>query len=254
MAEPNAMCLCYHAVSSDWPCSLAVAPDRLEHQLTFLLRRGYEAATFTEAVVQPSTRRTLAVTFDDAYASVIDRALPILSKLGIPATVFAPTGFMSARQAMSWPGIDQWAHSQYASELTSMDWRDLTALADQGWEIGSHSHTHPDLAKLDGAELSAELERSRSECEANLRRPCTSLAYPYGSTTGDVVDAAREAGYAAAATLGPSPQGVADAHWYPRVGIYHADSDVRFAAKVLARRFQGSRLWRVGASLLRGQA
>lgn len=91
-------------------------------------------------MLEPPAIRTLAVTFDDAFASVIDRALPILSALEVPATVFVPTGFMDARQPLRWPGIDHWADSEYAHELTSMAWGDLTALAEHGWEVGSHMH------------------------------------------------------------------------------------------------------------------
>lgn len=247
------ICLCYHAVSPTWPCSLAVTPERLERQLTSLVRRGWKGATFTEAVVEAPAVRTLAVTFDDAFASVIERAVPILSALGLPATVFAPTGFMDARQPLRWPGIDHWADSEYAHELTSMDWSDLTALAGQGWEVGSHTCTHPDLANVGDAEVRAQLERSRAACETHLGRSCTSLAYPYGRTTEQVVHSAREAGYVAAATLGPSPRGIKDPHWYPRIGVYHVDSDTRFKAKLTARRLQGSWLWRAGASSWRGR-
>jgi peptidoglycan/xylan/chitin deacetylase (PgdA/CDA1 family) len=220
----------------------------LERQIAYLVGRGWKASTFTEAVLDPPADRTLAITFDDAFASVIDRALPILSALDAPATVFAPTGFMDARQPLSWPGIDHWAQTEHASELTSMDWSDLRALAERGWEVGSHTRTHPDLATAGEVEVREQLEHSRKECEDHLTRACTSLAYPYGSTTEEVVRSAREAGYAAAATLGPSPRGIADPHWYPRIGVYHVDSDVRFRAKVAARRVQGSRLWRAGAS------
>src|SRR6185437_6955711 len=38
-----------------------------------------------------------AVTFDDGYRDVLLRADPILHELGIPATVFVPTGFAAAR-------------------------------------------------------------------------------------------------------------------------------------------------------------
>ncbi|HEX9103230.1 MAG TPA: polysaccharide deacetylase family protein [Polyangia bacterium] len=38
-----------------------------------------------------------AVTFDDGYRDVLLRADPILRELGIPATVFVPTGFADAR-------------------------------------------------------------------------------------------------------------------------------------------------------------
>ena len=51
-----------------------------------------------DAVLDPPAAKTLAVTFDDGFASVLERAEPILSSLGLVATVFAPTSFMSEPQ------------------------------------------------------------------------------------------------------------------------------------------------------------
>ena len=55
------------------------------------MRRGYRGATFEDAVSAPPARRTLAVTFDDAYLSVLELGKPILDRLGLVATVFVPT-------------------------------------------------------------------------------------------------------------------------------------------------------------------
>jgi peptidoglycan/xylan/chitin deacetylase (PgdA/CDA1 family) len=225
---PDVLCLCYHAVSPDWPAPLAVTPAALERQLSWLVRRGWVGATFTQAILDPPAPRTLAVTFDDAFASVIVHGLPILSDLGLPATVFAPTAFMSVRQRLEWDGI---AHWKDAHELTSMDWNDLGALADRGWEIGSHTRTHPRLTALDDRALAEELEASRSACEAALGAPCRSLAYPYGDTDARVARAARAAGYLAGACLSRNLR-AAGPHLAPRVGVYGADVPLRFTLKV----------------------
>ncbi len=97
--------LCYHAVSPDWDSSLAVTPDSFERQIAYLLAQGWRATTFTSAALAPPSERTLAITFDDAFASVKRYALPILSGLGAPATVFAPTAFMDGALSLKWDGI-----------------------------------------------------------------------------------------------------------------------------------------------------
>ena len=222
----------YHAVSEDWPAELSVTPEALRRQLDLLVRRGYRGATFTDAVTGPGAGRTLVVTFDDAYRSVIERAWPILADLGLPGTVFTVTEWAGARAPMAWPGIERWLEGPHREELLPMSWEELGSLSDAGWEIGSHSHTHPHLTTLDDAALATELQRSRNECERRLDRPCQSLAYPYGDVDGRVVEAARQAGYRAACAL---PQGRLHApeplRW-PRVGIYHRDADWRFRLKV----------------------
>lgn len=224
----------YHAVSPTWKAALSITPDALERQLSLLLRRGWRPATFTEAILAPAHERTLAVTFDDAFASVRARAEPILAALGICATVFAPTAFMSRSQFLAWPGIDHWQGTPDEDELMSMDWDALGALAENGWEIGSHTCTHPHLTQLDDATLREELESSRRECSERLHAPCRAIAYPYGEVDDRVVRLACEAGYEAGACLSSRMARKGPLRW-PRVGIYHADARrARFWLKATA--------------------
>ena len=113
--------LCYHAVSDSWPSPLAVTTEQLRSQLTYLLDRGYTGATFSDAVLAPAAARVVAVTFDDGYDSLLRYALPILDELGLPATVFMPTGLIGRDRPMSWPGIEQWLGGPDASELDPLD-------------------------------------------------------------------------------------------------------------------------------------
>jgi peptidoglycan/xylan/chitin deacetylase (PgdA/CDA1 family) len=244
-AVSDVLVLCYHAVSPTWQAALSVRPDSLDSQLAALTRAGWHGATFSEALTAPPSRRTLAITFDDAFLSVLERAYPILSKFGLPATVFAPTAFISdERQRLAWPGIEAWADTPHRSELEAMSWEDLRYLAAHGWEIGSHTRSHPRLTGLGDEALQIELESSRQECMANLGRPCDTLAYPYGDVDARVANATAAAGYTAAAALSSSlrPNGL---HCWPRIGIYHTDQMWRFRLKIdrSVRRIRASRIW-----------
>lgn len=227
----GALVLCYHAVSDRWPAALSTTPERLERQLRLLAGRGYRATTFTELAQADPRERLLAVTFDDAYSSVYAHARPILDRLGMPATVFVPTDYIGRDPLLCWQGIDQWFGGPHEHELAPMSWDQLRGLAAEGWEIGSHSGSHPRLTQLTGEQLDGELRRSRSACERELGRPCRSLAYPYGDVDDRVVAAAARAGYAAAATL-PRRLERGDALRIARIGIYHADDDRRFQIKL----------------------
>jgi peptidoglycan/xylan/chitin deacetylase (PgdA/CDA1 family) len=226
----EALVLCYHAVSESWPVDLAIRPAQLENQLSLLLEHGYRGATFHQAVNTPPAGKVVAVTFDDAYRSVIEHGLPVLTRLGLPGTVFVPTGFAGAAEPMSWPGIDKWRGTPHEAELTPMSWAELATLAAAGWEIGSHTRTHPRLVDLDDADLADELTSSRRECESRLGLPCRSLAYPYGAEDDRVVRAAARAGYSAAGALPNSHHLPTPLRW-PRVGIYRADDGLRFRVK-----------------------
>jgi peptidoglycan/xylan/chitin deacetylase (PgdA/CDA1 family) len=238
----DVLVLCYHAVSDDWPSPLAVTPDRLERQLAMLVRRGYRGVTFERAVTAPPASRTLAVTFDDGYRSVLTHARPILDRLGLPATVFVSTDFVDIDGPMHWPGIDDWLGSAHEDELRGMTWEQLGALRDAGWEIGSHTCSHPRLSRLADAPLARELSESRRACEARFGT-CRTLALPYGDGDARVLAAAREAGYVAVAGL--PGRGTPSAGWR-RVGIYPGDGRGRFAVKVArpVRHLRRSRLAR----------
>ncbi len=223
--------LCYHALSPGWEAALSTTPERFERQMALLSARGYRGVTFSEAVSRAPRGRVVAVTFDDAYRSVLELARPILDRFGLPATVFAPTDFIGSEQPMSWPGITEWRGGLHERELVPMSWAELRTLSQAGWEIGSHTGSHPHLTRIGGALLEQELTRSKAACEHHLRTRCTSLAYPYGDVDACTVAAAAAAGYRAAATLPRrlSPRGPLE---WPRVGIYQRDDDIRFRLKV----------------------
>jgi peptidoglycan/xylan/chitin deacetylase (PgdA/CDA1 family) len=198
----------------------------------------------------PPAPKTLAVTFDDAYRSVIELGFPILSRLGVPGTVFVPTGFTGSDRPMRWPGIDHWIGGPHEAELVPMSWRELAALARAGWEIGAHTRTHPHLTELDDVALAEEIRASKRDVEAHLGLECRSFAYPYSDQDERVVRATGEAGFSAATTLPESFQGATPLRW-PRVGVYHDDDRLRFRVKTspAVRRLRANRMLRIAGSI-----
>jgi peptidoglycan/xylan/chitin deacetylase (PgdA/CDA1 family) len=235
--------LCYHACSPTWESPLSVSPDDLAWQIRHLLERGWAATTFVEAVLHPRSRRTLAVTFDDGFASVKRHALPVLAQLGVPATLFVPTAFPDSGGPLRWPGIEQWLDGPWAGELEPLSWDGIRQLAASGWEIGSHSHSHARLTLLPDDKLARELSESRRILTAELGEPCRTIAYPYGATDSRVAAAAADAGYLAGGTLARSLESSGPTR-QPRVGIYQHDGQLKFLLKVArsTRRLRASRL------------
>ncbi len=223
--------LCYHAVSPTWPAELSVTPSAFELQIAACRRRGYRGAGFTDALNAGPSGRVVGVTFDDAYRSVLELAKPVLDRHGYPATVFVPSDWPDTGRPMRWDGIDIWLDTRHEQELIPLTWPELRELADAGWEIASHTCSHPDLTSLDDDELARELRDSKARLEAELGRPCTSLAYPYGLVDDRVVEATRAAGYTWACTIPRVLAPPAPLLW-PRASIYHDDDLRRFNAKV----------------------
>jgi len=225
MRDP--LVLGYHAISDAWPCTLAVSPQALEQQLKRIVRRGYRGFTLSELVTGRPRGRVVVITFDDAYRSVLELAFPILERLRLPGTVFAPSSHMHGRP-MSWPGIEEWLPTEHRDELRGCTWDELSVLAQAGWEIGSHTCTHARLPTLGDAPLADELLRSRQECERQLGIACRTIAFPYGDSDARVAAAARTAGYVA--TVGGRRSRGGPPH-PPRVDIYRKDDARRVALK-----------------------
>ena len=61
--------------------------------------------------------------------------------------------------------------------------------------IGSHGYYHNDLARINIDDAKQEMIRSRQYLEDITGRAVNSLAFPYGSYNGDVIGAAKDAGY-----------------------------------------------------------
>jgi peptidoglycan/xylan/chitin deacetylase (PgdA/CDA1 family) len=226
----DVLVLCYHAVSEDFPAALSITPRTFERHLAQLRSWGFEGATFTRAVEAPPARRTVAITFDDAYRSVVTLALPLLEAAGFPATVFVPTDHAGSERPMSWPGISQWHGGPHEAELTPASWEELARLAQAGWEVGSHTCSHPRLTTVGDEALARELEDSRAAVAQRLGE-CPSIAYPYGDVDDRVVAAARAAGYRTGAALPRAPRRTAPALQWPRVGVYGKDAPWRFMLK-----------------------
>jgi peptidoglycan/xylan/chitin deacetylase (PgdA/CDA1 family) len=227
--------LAYHAVSASWPTSLAIEPERLDAQLGVLADLGYEGVTFTEAVTRSRSGKAVAITFDDGFRSVIDYAVPILSRHGFIGTVFVPTDYLRRPGPACWPNVNRWIGGPHEDELALLSWSDLASLVTSGWEVGSHGCSHPHLPDLDDAALHHELSASRRVCEERLGIACASLAYPYGDVDRRVMAATRECGYRAAAALPGKIHRPHPFRW-PRVGIWRTDKESDFYAKLSKHR------------------
>lgn len=226
----DVLVLCYHGVSQTWPAATAIRPDQLERQLGALLRWGYEGSTFSKALTSPRSRRTVAITFDDAHRSVMEVAYPIMLRLGIPGTVFVPTAFPDSGRPLEWEGVDMWLGGPYEREIACMSWSELRCLAESGWEIGSHTRSHPHLTQVDHQRLEDEVRRSRSDVETHLERECTSIAYPYGECDARVAQAAWDAGYRVGATVSIAYPPPLPLQW-PRIAVDRHEA-LRFHRRV----------------------
>lgn len=196
--------LMYHKVGTPPEGSrlkkLWVSENRLRWQMNYLKQRGYTAVTMRQVADaknggSPLPARPVALTFDDGYRNNFDSAFPILGEFGFSATLYVVVNAV---------GRDNFWHDP-ASEtrLPMVEWDHLAVLNKAGWDIGSHTLTHPRLTRLSLGEAEKEIVESRRILEEKIGRAPVSFAHPYGNgaDNGDIRRLIQKAGYLTACSV-----------------------------------------------------
>ncbi|MBP3431376.1 MAG: polysaccharide deacetylase family protein [Clostridia bacterium] len=143
-----------------------------------LLSLSVNGATSAQVYFGYSTRKVpiynveteekqVAISFDAAWgADKTEKIIEILDEFDVTATFFL-VGF--------------WVD----------DYQDMVKTIDEaGLEIGTHSNTHPDMAKLDKTTIKSELETSISKIKAVTGKEVELFRAPFGSYNNDLLDVA----------------------------------------------------------------
>ncbi len=133
-----------------------------------LLTNTMQVAALTN---NPTATGKISFTFDDGLSTALTNAAPTLAKYGFSGTEYVITGCVGTTGTCA------------ADPTTSyMTWDQIQTLkSTYGWEIGSHSATHPQLATdgLTSAQVDKELADSKTALAAH-GFDATAFASPYG--------------------------------------------------------------------------
>ena len=205
--------LLYHRIGPPKLASLVagqyVAPRLFRHQLDYLTARGWVCKSLGE--IGEAGEKAFAVTFDDGYLSVYEHAVPILRQRGMTATLFVVADTIG--------GINVWDHKAGDLKEKMMSAEQIRELVASGFEIGSHTLTHPHLTELDDDQLARELRESKSKIEEITGSEVVSFSYPYGDCDARVLAAAAEAGYKYGVTTRLGVLGASGQLEIPRVNV-----------------------------------
>jgi peptidoglycan/xylan/chitin deacetylase (PgdA/CDA1 family) len=154
------------------------------------------------------------ITFDDAYRSVHEYALPILAERSYPGVVFTPTAFVGGTST-----FDRAVPEPLEPICTPEELRELDAA---GISVQSHGVSHTRLSELAPDEVLGELTRSKAFLEDLTGSAVEAFAYPYGDAgePGLVRPLLDEAGYRCAFLYGGGPFSLpGDPYRVPRVPL-----------------------------------
>lgn len=218
------MILMYHGVAdvAEDPNQLCVTPARFAAQLAALRRlglRGVGIGALVDAIRAGRPRGLVGITFDDGYVSVLEAALPELSRHGFTASVFVISGRLG--------GTNEWDEGPSWPLLSAGQVGELAAA---GMEIGSHSTTHVRLAGLEAGQLEDEISGSRASLRELTGAPVRGFAYPYGSMDAAARRAVHGAGYDYACAV-QTPLADLGLMALPRVYVGQQDGGARMTLK-----------------------
>lgn len=131
--------------------------------------------------------KSVVITFDDCYQESIDYAIPILRSNGFTAVFFVPTDYVGSQS--------HWLLPELGFEFPIIDWDTIQFMDTSGFQIGSHSITHPNLTDITSEDCYRELVGSRNALEHHLGHEVVHFAYPYGLFNDNVRSIASEVGY-----------------------------------------------------------
>jgi peptidoglycan/xylan/chitin deacetylase (PgdA/CDA1 family) len=161
--------------------NLSVNPTNFDLHLKWLQDNDYESLTVADlsdpdkkilSQIIGEGKKPVIITFDDGYEDAYTNALPVLEKYKMTATFYVIRDYVGRPEYMNQKQID--------------------SLEKAGFEIGSHTLSHPDLTKISLEDGQKQISDSKEDS--------TTFCYPAGRYNDTTVDLIKKAGYKAAVT------------------------------------------------------
>jgi peptidoglycan/xylan/chitin deacetylase (PgdA/CDA1 family) len=223
---PGVPILIYHRVGGRTPVAVDLPRQLFAEQMAELAGRlrPVSLQDVTAGTDGPERGRPpVVVTFDDGTADFVDQALPVLVEHGVPVTLYIATEHIEHQR-------------DFPDEGRPVSWDGLRdALATRLVTIGSHTHSHLLLDRVDPALAASDLDRSCSLIEDRLGISPTHFAYPKALLASAEVEPLVRERFTTAVLAGSRPAPLhpaADLHRLPRIPIQVGDGMRWFRRKL----------------------
>lgn len=172
--------LMYHRVTGDTQYELDVRYQHFAAQMKFLAENA-TVVSLDSAIDYINGSAECAdpvyvITFDDAYEDFYHKAMPLLRRYKLPATLYVTTDF-----------INNSNHVPLSKNINgylmpSVNWNMLKEIANSGLvTIGGHTHTHKELPSLKDSDVFEEISICDSLIYEKLNLEVAHFAYPRGA-------------------------------------------------------------------------
>ena len=155
----------------------SIPKRNFERQLDWILKNASPAsldAVFDSQLQGTRVAPMAAITFDDGYAENCEHAFPALIERRIPFTYFVATHFVETGK----PFPHDVARGVPLRPNTI---EEIKNLAENGVQIGAHSHTHLDLGRPQSDEvLKIEITDARKRLQDWTGQSIDYFAFPFG--------------------------------------------------------------------------
>ncbi|WP_228154524.1 polysaccharide deacetylase family protein [Aliarcobacter cryaerophilus] len=177
----------YHHVNSD-RCSndLAIFEEHLKY-----IKNNFKTIFPGEKI----TKKSVCLTFDDAYADFYFLIFPLLKKYNLKALLAIPSKYILddtdelAESRMNFEHNDLFQNYQKATFCT---YKELKQMQESGLVVfGSHSHSHINLLEVD-VDLDLELRVSKEILEDKLDTKIESFVFPFGKYNQNILKEAKK--------------------------------------------------------------
>ena len=182
----------YHHVSNETPAITSLSPSTFAEHMAYLKDNNFNVVDLPVLMAkiqakQPLPDKTVAITFDDGYNSVLEHAHPLLKQYNWPYTIFINPKFIN---------------DGYTGHI---GWEKLNQMAKEGATLANHTMKHDylvrrpaDVSEKDWLDsVMKDIDTAEQLIKQHTGQNHKMLAYPYGEFNLALQQRLADAGYLA---------------------------------------------------------
>jgi peptidoglycan/xylan/chitin deacetylase (PgdA/CDA1 family) len=181
--------LLYHDISDEFRDDYSISPSNFSAQMEWLYESGYSAVSLRDiGAGHALPERTVAITFDDGYASFMDYAFPLFQQYGFKSTINVIGEYVGTYMEMR-------------GKRPMLSWDEYRHLAGSGLvdlgchTYGLHRYSSRGVVGVTDGVLADDLRLFQETIRKQTGKSSEILAWPYGLYSRRSMAVASDAGF-----------------------------------------------------------